>query len=347
MKLQFVDRVQEGDALSRVRSDPNERHKYSEWHHFNLNDDANGVYAIFNLALSGNIRDADQARVGVSLVVYERGRGWRGSMNLYPLEDTRFAADTIDLTIGTNSVKYRKDRYVVSGALKDGSVVLNATWTPETSALRVDSIGGVVNTFILPRLRVNGTLCVRGRKYHIEKATGYHDHNWGYWNWGEALSWNWGYIIQAPSARTNGQPPVSLVFGQVTNGANGRTKSDFALAVWDGDRCAQIFLDDAVRITTAGMLTGVTVPRVPGVMAFLEPGQGVAIPRHVNIQARDGDDWIEIDMDVNGAMQFLVPRSLGVGSTTISELVGEYSVRTMLRGYSREFSYNGFAEIAR
>ena len=87
------------------------------------------------------------------------------------------------------------------------------------------------------------------------------------------------------------------------------------------------------------------VPRIPGVMALLAPGEP-EIPGEVAIHARDGDDWVEIGLSVAGAMQFLIPRFGGVGTTTITELVGQYTVRTMLNGRSDDFSFNGFAEIA-
>jgi hypothetical protein len=346
MKVHFVDDLEQADALSHASTDVERREAYSEWHHFTLNDDGNGLYGIFNLALSGNVHDPTQARAGVSLAVYQRGRGWHGTMNLHPFEEARFAPGDLDLAIGRNRVCWRKGRYLVSGALMDGSVVLDATWTPRASGMRVDRIGGVVNTFIVPRLRVDGTLRLHGREYRLAGSTGYHDHNWGHWHWGEGLSWNWGYVIQPPGGSRRKPAPMSLVFGRVSDGAASSTKSDHALAVWAGERCTQIFLDDAVRITSSGTLNRTRVPRIPGVMALLSPGRP-EIPGQLAIHARDGNDWVDIELKVDGAMQFLVPRAGGVGSTTISELVGEYTVRTMLEGQAREFSYHGFAEIAR
>src|SRR5688572_20902082 len=138
MRVLFVDDVEAGDALSSPPANLRKREQYSEWHHFTLSDDAHGLYGIFNLALSGNVHDARSARAGVSLAIYERNRGWHGTMNLHPFEDTRATPGCVDLTIGGNLVRYDDGRYTVSGALKDGSAVLNATWTPRTTPLRVD-----------------------------------------------------------------------------------------------------------------------------------------------------------------------------------------------------------------
>jgi hypothetical protein len=50
----------------------------------------------------------------------------------------------------------------VSGVLKDGIGRARCdVWRPRTSGLRVDRIGDVVNTFIVPSLTVTGTLRLR------------------------------------------------------------------------------------------------------------------------------------------------------------------------------------------
>lgn len=346
MKISVVDRIERGDALSRLRTEDGAPERYSEWHHFNFNDDANGLYGIFNLALSGDVRDPERGRAGVSLVVSEQGR-WRGTMNLHPVESARFEAGAVDLVLGECSVRLRDGRYEVCGALKDRSVVLDAVWTPATEGVRVDGIGGLVSTFILPRLDVEGTLSVSGHDYRFDGATGYHDHNWGYWTWGSELGWDWGYIVEVPSGGAGGprDRPLTLVFGQVTDATRSSARSDLVLLVWTGERCTQVFLDDAVTIATAGELPRKAVPRVPGVVALLE-GRHRVVPDHVEIRAEDGDDRVEVVLDVDSAMQFLIPHAGGLGTTTVSELVGRYSVRGVLGGEEFDFSYVGFAELA-
>jgi len=351
MRISVVERIERGDALSRLRTGPPDPERYSEWHHFNFNDDANGLYGIFNLALSGDVRDPDASRAGVSLVVSEQGR-WRGTMNLYGTEEAAFDAGAVDLALGANSVRWHDGVYHVQGALKDGSVRIDATWSPRCEGVRVDNIGGVVSTFILPRLDVTGSLEVDGRPYRLRGATGYHDHNWGYWTWGQDMGWDWGYIIEsrppAPAGTASAGDagrPLSIVFGQVTDASRDRAKSDLVLVIWTGERCTQVFLDDAVRISTEGELASDAVPRVPGVLALLE-GRRSTVPRRLEIRAEDGDDWIEVVMEADHALQFLVPHAGGKGTTTVSELVGRYSVKGELDGDPVDFSYIGFAELA-
>ena len=165
-----------------------------------------GLYGIFNLAMSGNMHDASKARAGVSIAIYERGRVRRRTS---VRSSARGPRRVLDLVIGENLVRYNDGRYEVSGALKDGSAALRATWTPRTAPLRIDRLGGVVNTFILPSLQVDGVLELRGRQYELRNVTGYHDHNWGVWGWGEIYAGTGATAFKLPRRRVGGErtPP--------------------------------------------------------------------------------------------------------------------------------------------
>lgn len=346
MKFSIVDRIRRGDALSNLNANAGDVHKYSEWHHFNFNDDANGLYGIFNLALSGNVENPEEGRAGISLVVYEKGEAWKGTMDLQPVEKVNFRPGSVDLNVGRHYVRLRKETYRIAGALKNQSVALKATWIPQLRGIRVSNIGGIINTFIIPRLTVEGSVWIDGHEYVLDGATGYHDHNWGYWDWGKDIGWDWGYIIQSPPARKNAPEPLTIVFGQVTDATRTTAKSDLVLMIWEGRECKQIFLDDAMEISTEGRLTGTEIRRVPGLMSLLYPGQSHATPELLRVVASDGDDHLEIDMEVESAIQFLVPHPTNTGNTVITELVGEYTVRGTLGGHTYDFSYVGFAEVA-
>jgi len=159
------------------------------------------------------------------------------------------------------------------------------------------------------------------------------------------MGWDWGYMIEVPERGSRRIPRRSIVFGQVTDASRAEARSDMVLMVWSGRRCAYVFLDEAVTMAVEGQLDDVDVPRVPGLMALLEPECPV-VPRRVSIEAREGADWIEIEFDVRQAMGFMVPHPQGRDVTTVSELIGGYDVRGSLEDETFHFSYVGFAELA-
>ena len=61
------------------------------------------------------------------------------------------------------------------------------------STVPVEAINWIVAS---SKMRVNGELTVDGKEYGLENVRGYHDHNWGYWQWGDNLGWDWGQVIQ-------------------------------------------------------------------------------------------------------------------------------------------------------
>ena len=131
----------------------------------------------------------------------------------------------------------------------------------------------------------------------------------------------------------------------MTDGSRATARSDLVVMVWEGERWSRAFVADAVSIAVHGERRYGDVPRIPGVMSLLAP-ERPSIPEVVEIRAADGDDVLEITFRVDSAMQFLIPHPATDGRTTISELVGEYTVRGTLDGRAVHFSYVGFAELA-
>jgi hypothetical protein len=67
----------------------------------------------------------------------------------------------------------------------------------------------------------------------------------------------------------------------------------------------------------------------------------------MTIEAREADDFVQVQFDVEAAMQFLIPHPSDVGHTTITELVGRYTIKALLDGRATAFTFHGFAEDAR
>lgn len=344
MKLKFARDDFAQDGLSSPDAESLARQRYSEWHHFTFSDDRAGLSGIVNLALSGDIRDPDRGRAAVSLIVHEDAHRWSGTMNVYGVEEARFVPGAIDLAIGPNAVRFDGTAYTVTAELKDRSVALDARWTPRAEAARIENMGGFINTFIVPRLDVDGSVRVAGRSIELHGANGYHDHNWGAWDWNRDLGWNWGYLLDS-SADVPRDRQTAIVFGQITDATRASARTELVLLLWRGAQLTHIFLDDAVSLEALGRLA-IDVPRVPGVMALFAPGRVGTIPERLSIDALDGADILRIDCRVRDAIQFLIPHPAGSTHTHVAELVGEYTVRGVIDGEAIAFTRGAFAELA-
>jgi hypothetical protein len=345
MKFKLVEEFRTSDALNVPKPTHPKLEQYNEWHHFNFNDHENQLYGICNLAISGNIHHRNRARVGVSLVVFDRNEGWHGTMNMRHLEEVDFLDGSLNLRIGESAVTFSKNRYRVRASLRDQSLSFNALFTPQTAAVRIDNIRGMISSFIVPKLTVEGTLSIAGHQITLADVTGYHDHNWGFWHWGKDLGWDWGYIHNH-SPRRSKKPEVSIVYGRAKGAAKQDIHTDVVLIVWINRKVSLVFLEKAVQIEYIGQFNKTRIPRVPGVMAALHPLRATDVPEGIRIVAEDGDDRLSLRLDVETALQFLIPHPVWEGHTTITELVGLFTVEGQINGTNLNFTDRSFAEIA-
>jgi hypothetical protein len=128
----------------------------------------------------------------------------------YPTYEVRLAGDQVE-------ARLRFDNLLPGWARGDGSVVIGSYGHPEV-------IGWCVPQ---PRARVVGTLTYGGLEHRVE-GEGYHDHNWGDFEFTKYLSrWHWGRVTT---------PELTLVFTDlVTRSACDRVHVPLLL-VGRGDR---------------------------------------------------------------------------------------------------------------
>jgi hypothetical protein len=117
-----------------------------------------------------------------------------------------------DLAIGRSSVRLEGMRYRIGVDLEgEGGRRVRGELTIEASAGRMVppiEIGGArgwVTGYVVPVTsgRLEGVLDAGGERIVFDGGTGYHDHNWGFW---ERVSWQWGQVQHED---------LSFVFGRV------------------------------------------------------------------------------------------------------------------------------------
>jgi hypothetical protein len=130
----------------------------------------------------------------------------------YPSYDVHMSGDGVEAHL-------RFESLLPGWARGDGSVVIGSYGHPEVFGWCVPQ----------PRARVTGTLTYGGVEHQVE-GEGYHDHNWGDFNFTKYLSrWHWGRVTT---------PEMTLVFADVvTRSTCGRVHMPLLL-IARGDRLA-------------------------------------------------------------------------------------------------------------
>jgi hypothetical protein len=199
------------DRFHPVPDVPERAGSWAEWLYFNGQSGDTRFYLTF---LIGAVGDDGRRAAGVRLQLDRAGQ-----VTTYG-EAARLDPDTVlatapELTVGRSRVRIDGERYVVSfdlagdsraaaargpgtapGAPADravGEVVLTARRGHSLPPLALRGAKGWVSGYVVPVLSgaLDGTIRVGSAALSLAGGTGYHDHNWGFW---QGVSWQWGQV---------------------------------------------------------------------------------------------------------------------------------------------------------
>jgi hypothetical protein len=206
------------DRFHPIPDVPRGASSWAEWLYFN----GRAADARFYLTFLVGPRAADGTRTsGVRLQLERNGR-----METYAAGGALTDADVghaPDLTIGASSVHLDGMTYRIhldlrrqpnggrvprSGPGGDhviGEISLRASPGRLVPPIEIHGIRGWVTGDVVPVMSgtLDGHLTVDGTAVSLDGGTGYHDHNWGFW---EGVSWQWGQVQQGD---------LSLIYGRV------------------------------------------------------------------------------------------------------------------------------------
>lgn len=181
---------------------------WAEWLYFNGRAADARFYLTF---LVGPRGEDGRRRSGVRLQL-ERGGGPMETFSQTDSLTDAEAAMAPDLTIGTSSVRLDGLAYRIhldlpgdDGARVRGDVTVHASPGRLVPPLEIGGAEGWVTGYVVPVMsgRLEGALEVAGEDVSLDGGTGYHDHNWGFW---EGVSWRWGQVQHED---------LSLLYGRV------------------------------------------------------------------------------------------------------------------------------------
>ena len=217
-------------AMDRFRAVPNvpaRERSWAEWLYFKGRSGDVQFYMTF---LVGPKVDATDRVAGVRLQ-FDRGDGVVSYSMSDTVEEAAVLRDAPDVTIGNASVRLDGLRYLITfdlprtdGAKGDhatGSLEVEAAAGRSLTPIELRGAGDWVSGYTVPVMsgRLSGAIAAGGRTFALA-GTGYHDHNWGFWEgvswrWGqvqhEGLSYVYGRVIPPPDAADPGQLPGFLV----------------------------------------------------------------------------------------------------------------------------------------
>ena len=191
---------------------------WAEWLYFNGRTSDAWFYLTFLVgpAIDEGVRTAEvrlQLDRGGAIETYNESR---------PMTEAE-ALRAPDLVIGASSVRLDGTRYRIHldirtahGQRVRGELTLEASSRGATPPLNVlvppfeiTGARGWRTGYVVPVMSgpLNGTLEVDGERISLAGGTGYHDHNWGFW---QGVSWRWGQVQQKDLSLVYGRlfPPV-------------------------------------------------------------------------------------------------------------------------------------------
>jgi hypothetical protein len=312
---------------------------HKEWFHFCVAHEQ--VDVIVNFGVSDDRRGAHEQ---AHLVVLVRVDGrWSGAVARFDHDDFYVEGGGIAARFGDNELTFDGQAFRVRAAVGDPELAIDLRLSPECIPSLSNNIrlagSSALNWLVVPRLRASGTVEGRGRARRLDDAPAYHDHNWGYFRWGDDFSWEWGF-----GAPHDVGCPWSFVFSRLSNRAMTTTLTR-SLTVWRGAQPVRSFCADEVRIETRGLLRPERIVRVPPVMGLLAPGTATEVPRSMNLVCECGDDRLDIVLDAEDVAQILVPDDDAPTITTINEVVAHLRVRGRICGEHVEYDGRGIFEV--
>jgi hypothetical protein len=120
---------------------------------------------------------------------------------------------------------------------------------------------------------------------------------------------------------------------------------EHTLSLWSGTELVRVFARGDLSARRRGRFDGGPVRRVPGVMGLLAQGSASAVPRCVEVEARDGDERLTLRFVPESVVEVVVPSELGAGFVRLAEVVGEMRVEGRAAGRDVAFGARGVFEF--
>jgi hypothetical protein len=184
------------DGFHPIPDVPARASSWSEWLYFNGRAGATRFYLTF--FAGPRLASGDRA-LGVRLQLERDGRMTSYSHSSVVTDQRLVSAP--DISAGPNSVRLIGSEYRIridlaaesGGPRASGEVIVRAVPGRSLPPFTMRGAGGWVSGYVVPVMsgELAGTIAVGSEPIDLSGGTGYHDHNWGFW---EGVRWQWGQV---------------------------------------------------------------------------------------------------------------------------------------------------------
>ncbi|MBZ5710994.1 hypothetical protein [Nannocystis pusilla] len=315
-------------VVDRWRLDPRAawtRQPVQEWHHF-IVFFAGGTLLV---NLSREVRVDGEIFGRAIVLVHGHDDAW--SQDLVSSPDPEFSPDGLYARIAGHQLDIDDEGWSLRTATRDRSVAATLRFTPEAPPLvaRNREVGpdGNLHWVMYPAATVSGVVRAGGETYTLDRAAGYHDHNWGHFAWGDDFGWEWGIV--SPS----GEAATTVVCSALTNRTRSRTAIQ-QLFLWSGG--AHVWTARGAEIVrqAGGRWSTLRVPRLPAVLSLATPCSASVPPRELEFTAVDGPRRVDVEVTLGARSQILIPDDHDpLAVVVLNECIGTARVRHTLHGH--------------
>jgi hypothetical protein len=311
-------------AMDRFRPVPDVPARAKSWAEWLYFKGRSGDVQFYMTFLAGPAIDGGRRVAGVRLQL-DRGGELTSYSDSVPVDEASLLRDAPDLTIGGARVRLEGMRYHVTFDLPRpgagararavGEFFIEGAAGRSLTPIELRGAGGWVSGYTVPVMSgtLSGSIVAEGARVELA-GTGYHDHNWGFW---EGVSWRWGQVQHEG---------LSYVYGRVippADAADPERLPGFLVALGpDGP---------------VGYATRVTIEETDA--------PGTNRPSRIVVTARGRDLSLRLDIAVEGA---IVNRggALAAGPDFL-QLRAQYHVTGRAGGQDLDFTAPGAAETFR
>lgn len=319
------------DRFHAIPGVPARAGSWVEWLYFNGQAGSTRFYLTF---LVGPMRENGRRAAGVRLQLDRAGRvtNYGDAAEVDPAE---VLARAPELTIGRSHIRLDGDRYVVSFDLGPGTnepetrqnlqparavgeVVLTARRGQTLPPLSITGARGWVSGYVVPVMSgaLDGTIRVGDEMLALAGGTGYHDHNWGFW---EGVSWQWGQVQHEG---------LSILYGRVFPPADAA---------------------DPSRIPGFMMVLGPDGPLGQATEVRIDETVDPARDRPARIVVRGNSPSLDLrlEVDIDSAIRTPMRDAPLAGGLDFLQMRGRYRVSGTAGGQALDFVAPGAAETFR